>query len=358
MSLKVLHCIHSLSGGGAETQLVNFANNSNKANIESAIFCVNPASSNLDSSVSKLYTLSNSDNYPWGMVGEIRAVIKKFKPDVVHCWLPVTLIVPGLLAAKLEGVSTVTSYRSAKRFKNIKDIFEFVGGVLFADGVVSNNSPAQSNIYYRYLFNRKINSLIPNSVEVQEQFRSLKQKRSENDRFEILFVGRLVDAKNWQTLLLAIKNIKTENKFKLTLCGNGDDSKVETMIRELDLADKVKMLGYRQDVHSIMAGSDLLVLPSWYEGMPNVVLEAMNIGLPCVVSRVAAHTSLFLDEPVVKYFDPSNPTDLAHLLSNFIDKKENVSLLVSNGIVFSEKYNPDILSEKYKIFYDKVLNKN
>jgi len=100
MLLNVLYCIHSLSSG-AETQLVNFANYSREADIESAIFCVDPGS-NLKNDLCTFYSIFDQSNFPI----------------------------------------------TAKSFKGIKDVLEFAGCLLLADAVVANKMPAQSNILF------------------------------------------------------------------------------------------------------------------------------------------------------------------------------------------------------------------
>lgn len=356
MSLKVLHCIHSLVGGGAERQLTILANNSNSYELQHAIFCVNAADSNIDQSVTRLYKISNKAHYPWKMLGEIRAAIRDYKPDVVHCWLPVTLIAPGLLAAKLEGVPAITSYRNAKKFNNIKDIAEFVSAVMLSKGVASNNNPKQSNLLFRWLYQIKKSAYIPNAISVPEEYH-LQKSGNVNDVLTLLFVGRLVEAKNWKTLLLAVSKIDTSKKFRLLVCGSGEDDKVIDFIDEYHLSDRVELLGFRKDVYSIMAKSDLMILPSWNEGMPNVVLEAMSIGLPCVVSDIPAHTLLFKSEPVVEYFSPASSDELAALITEYLEGKKDLTVLAKNGFDYSRQFTVDRFVNEYSQYYSELVNK-
>lgn len=355
MKLRVLHCIHSLSGGGAERQLTLLANHLKGVDLEFGIFCVDSSNHKLEAGACELFSLSDPENYPWHLVKEIRSVIERFKPDLVHCWLPPSVIVPGLIAAKLHHLPTVSSYRNARDFGTWKDVIEYLSEWLMANAIASNNLPEQSNWFFRHLYNQKTHDHIPNAVTVPSQIRKKKADREANGVFTLLFVGRLVDQKNWQVLLKAVASMGNVRPWQLLICGKGEDKKVESLIENLGLNEHVKMLGYRQDVYSVMAESDMLVLPSRHEGMPNVVLEAMSIGLPCIVSRIPAHTELFGDESVVKYFDPSSSEELARTLSDFINGHADVVQLSRNGIEFADKFSPSILVDRYLKFYHKVL---
>lgn len=356
MKLRVLHCIHSLSGGGAERQLTLLANHSKNSDLEFGIFYVDGMNHNIEGSACELYTLTDPKNYPWRLVKEISAAIERFKPDIVHCWLPASVIVPGLIAAKLYKLPTISSYRNARDFGTWKDVIEYILSMFFANAIVSNNYPQQSNVFFRQLYRAKIHDHIPNAVAVPIEYRHEMLGREKNELFTILFVGRLVDAKNWQLLLEAVSKLDVKMPWQLQICGKGEDAKVYSAIDRLKLNNNVKMLGYRQDVYSIMAKADLLVLPSWYEGMPNVVLEAMSIGLPCVLSRIAAHTELLRNEPVTVYFDPSSAEQLTIILNDFIDGAVDVEQLSRSSINFADKFHPNILMKQYSAFYNNVLN--
>ena len=81
------------------------------------------------------------------------------------------------------------------------------------------------------------------------------------------------------------------------VCGKGEDEKqIQEYVVDKKLQNKVKLLGYKPELYSIMADSDLLVLPSWHEGMPNVLVESLAIGLPCILSDIPAHKDILGSE--------------------------------------------------------------
>lgn len=107
--------------------------------------------------------------------------------------------------------------------------------------------------------------------------------------FRLLFVGRLATQKAPSAVVKAFSLLPGEIQSRsiLTLAGDGPmKAQIQAEIRDLNLVDRIQVLGYRDDVPDLMRNADLLVLPSLWEGLPNVVLEAMAAGLPVVACDV------------------------------------------------------------------------
>jgi glycosyltransferase involved in cell wall biosynthesis len=103
----------------------------------------------------------------------------------------------------------------------------------------------------------------------------------------ILMVGRLVEGKGFNVLLNAVELIDVD-EFSVLIAGDGPlRNELESEIRDRDLSDSVFLLGYRDDIPEVMAGSDVFVLPSYREGTPLVIYEAMASGLPVVATDIA-----------------------------------------------------------------------
>lgn len=102
-----------------------------------------------------------------------------------------------------------------------------------------------------------------------------------------LIVGRLATAKNHTYLINVFYQIcKERSDCKLIICGDGEKrNEIEKQISDLQLIDKVILLGNRRNVNEIMSASDCFVLPSLYEGLPIVLIEAQVNGLPIVISN-------------------------------------------------------------------------
>lgn len=116
----------------------------------------------------------------------------------------------------------------------------------------------------------------------------------------ILTVGELIKRKNHETLIRAVFGI--ENAY-LTIAGRGElYVYLQNLIAELNLSDRVKLLGFRSDISELCSAADMFVFPSFQEGLPVALMEAMASSLPCAVSRIRGNTDLFDDNSLM--FDP------------------------------------------------------
>src|SRR5690606_13770503 len=107
-------------------------------------------------------------------------------------------------------------------------------------------------------------------------------------RPSILFVSRLVRHKRCDDLLFAYKGSGLAQKgVNVTIVGDGEERQaLEALAGHLGLSGSVAFTGYRDDVLSLMAHSICLVVCSEKEGMPNVILEAMSVGVPIIATKV------------------------------------------------------------------------
>lgn len=148
------------------------------------------------------------------------------------------------------------------------------------------------------------------------------------DRSEplIIAVGRLVKVKGFDLLIRSVAQLPTQ--AKLALIGNGEErAALEDLITDLGLADRVVLLGFQENPWKYMAQADLFVLSSLTEGMPNVIGEAMALGLPIVATDCSPGVREYLDNGRAGLLvPPGDPGALAQgierLLSNELLRQE------------------------------------
>ena len=106
------------------------------------------------------------------------------------------------------------------------------------------------------------------------------------ERPRILMVSRLVEGKGFDVLLDAVSSLDTT--ASVCIAGDGPlEASLKEDIQRRGLDGSVHLLGYRSDIPNVMAASDVLVLPSFREGTPRVITEAMASGLPVVATDIA-----------------------------------------------------------------------
>ncbi|RBO53186.1 colanic acid biosynthesis glycosyltransferase WcaL [Rhodovulum sp. BSW8] len=131
---------------------------------------------------------------------------------------------------------------------------------------------------------------------------------------ELLFVGRLAAVKGVPLLLEAMARLRAEHPgARLTLIGDGPErARIEAEAARLGLGDRVVFAGYRSqdEVAGALARSDLFVLPSFAEGVPVVLMEAMAAGLPVIATRIAGIPELVEDGVSGRVVDPGSAAAL------------------------------------------------
>ena len=356
MSIRVLHCIHSLSGGGAERQLQVLVAASESAGIAPGIFCVNDKGSELISPSVPIFKSKHSSKYNYSLFASQHEAMCNFQPNVIHAWLPGSMTIPAMLVAFAHRVPSVFSYRSTMFFRRPLTVPEYLCALMASSGVVSNNPIERSNLAYRVLYKLKRGVVIKNAVDVDARFRKQLAGSNPDSTRTILFAGRIMAAKNWRCLLRAMPLIDAQHSYRLTICGDGEDAREFCeLVSELKLQDKVTLLGYRKDVYAIMQSADVLVLPSWYEGMPNVLLEALAIGIPCIVSDIPSHRDLIGNSQCAKTFNPNSPAELAARINELFSNPSCTLKMARAGWNIAEAHTPLAMAERYRNFYSDMM---
>ncbi|MEC8555651.1 MAG: glycosyltransferase [Planctomycetota bacterium] len=158
-----------------------------------------------------------------------------------------------------------------------------------ASAIVANSANLQSEVQARWpsLSNRA--AMIPNGVDVQKLIDASKQKTdlpemANSETFKIVAAGRLHPQKRPDVFLEMVQAlIRDGHEVKAYWCGDGPiRDAVEQQIEELRLNKHVTILGFRRDLPSWIGMADCFVMTSDHEGSPNVIAEAMALGVPVV----------------------------------------------------------------------------
>ena len=172
-----------------------------------------------------------------------------------------------------------------------------------ADGLVANSYGLQQRALQ--FENRYSISIIENGVDNQ-LFKPIKHV--ENKCIRILFVSRLLERKGLQFIIPNLKEIneqvreKCGKEIRLSIVGDGPyREKLENLADEMEVGNLVKFEGRKEkeQLLSIYPASDLFILPSQWEGMPNVVLEAMASGLPIIMTPCEGSKELVTNNGII-----------------------------------------------------------
>lgn len=174
----------------------------------------------------------------------------------------------------------------------------------------------------------------------------------------LLEVGRLCDVKGQRELIAALPRLGRED---VTVLLAGDDVEaggtyrraLEAQARELRVEGRVRFLGRRDDVPALLAAADALVLPSWVEGLPLVVLEAMAAGVPVVASSVGGTPEAVVDGETGLLVPPRDADALARALDGLLSDPARARALGEAGRLRArERFDADAAAQRILGLYE------
>lgn len=187
-------------------------------------------------------------------------------------------------------------------------------------------------------------------IDIKEKRRSIGVPE---DAFVIVSAGELNKNKNTEVVVKALKGLEEAH---YVACGVGPEKeKLEQLASKLGVSNRFHLMGYRTDMPEIMACSDVFTMMSFREGMPRAVLEAMDLGLPCVGSDTRGIRDLI--DSYGGFI--CKPTDVEGFTNAFKELMSNPELCISMGKHNKEKakaYSADIVKKELFDVYKEVLN--
>ncbi len=194
--------------------------------------------------------------------------------------------------------------------------------------------------------------VIPNSINVNKI--NLYNKNSNN----ILFIGRLEKDKGIYDLINAFKKVVSNiENINLILAGDGEKEKVNNILEKYGLTKNVVLKGWvnKDEIDRLLGEASLFLLPSYDEGMPISILEAMSFGVPIISTNVGSIPEVITDENGILI----NPGDVDKLSDSieFLFKDENLRNKISNNNYkkIIEEYNTEINNNKLLNLYKEIL---
>lgn len=176
-----------------------------------------------------------------------------------------------------------------------------------------------------------------------------------DNKFSIIFLGVLIKRKGVEDLLEAIKLIKsktTKRKYKIIIAGTGEEeNRLKEKCKELEISNFVEFLGWinKEQKEKLLKENQLLVLPSYNEGLPMAVLEAISYGIPVLSTRVGDVEEAVISEKNGYLIRKGNIKELSEYLYNFINmnKEEWKKMSEESRKIAIEKFSD---SSYYDIF--------
>jgi glycosyltransferase involved in cell wall biosynthesis len=348
--------VPSLTGGGAERQLTYLAMGLVQRGWDVHVAYVHsgPNMRRLEQTGAIVHRLKAQGNYDPQILGRLLATIRKVKPDIVQCWL-LQMEVLGGLASVLTRTPWVFSERSCEEAypPGLKAWLRIKMG-LVATAIVPNSEGGDR--YWRARAHGPIRShIIRNALPLEEianaPAATLEEAGVALGEPLVLSAGRFGPEKNLETLVKAFRLVVGNHPAQAICCGEGPlRRRIEELAAETGLAGRFRAIGYAPNLWSLLKRADVTVSVSWFEGSPNVVLEAMACGCPLVVSDIAAHREL-LDERSAILVDPRDPGQIADAIIEVLTDPEGAAKRARVAYDRAQHYSLSAIAREYADLY-------
>ncbi|HEU4928899.1 MAG TPA: glycosyltransferase family 4 protein, partial [Candidatus Krumholzibacteria bacterium] len=179
-----------------------------------------------------------------------------------------------------------------------------------------------------------------------------------DDDVVLIAVGSLKPIKGVDVLLHAMAPlVRKQPRLRLVVVGDGPDrSALESLARELSMADRVSFLGLRADVDVVLRAADALVLPSRTEALPTVLLEAMASGLPVVATRVGGVPEIVEEGRSGLMVPPEDASALGSVLARVAtDATLRRSLGERGRAVVESRFRVETMCENRMAYFEELL---
>lgn len=334
--VRILHIVTHMNRGGLETMLMNYYRNIDKSKVQFDFLVHRKEKSDYDDEIEslggKIYHLPilNPLNLQY-----LRSLDKFFKEHkqykIVHSHLDCLSSIP-LKYAKKNGVPfTIAHSHNASQEKNLKYIIKILYKrkiPRYADELFACSKEAG-----KWMFNTDDFIILNNAIDSkkyiynEKKSKDMKEILGLQNKFVVGHVGRFNKQKNHKFIISIFEELsKINDDAVLMLVGTGNlEEEIRRKVKDLNLNNKVLFLGVRDDIPNLMQAMDVFLMPSLYEGLPLVLVEAQSSGLECIISDTISKQVIITNNVEVISLDESS-LEWSNRLNNYRDyKRSNTS---------------------------------
>jgi glycosyltransferase involved in cell wall biosynthesis len=325
--IRVLWLIKGLGPGGAERLLTMLAEVRDRSSFEyEAAYLLRVKSdlvAELESRGVAVHCLDGSTEWNLGWAGRLRRLLLDRRFDVLHLHSPYVagvarIVVRSLPRARRPAVVSTdhvpwSGYALPTRVLNAAT-FRLDNEHIAVSPAVASSIPGRyrdrTRVVEHGIFVDRVRSLRVDRERVRAQLGVRPEE------LLITTVANLRHQKGYPVLLRAARRVlDSEPHVRFTAVGQGPlEGELRRLHSELGLGERFRFVGYREDAARVVAGSDLFVLTSHYEGLPLALMESLALGVPVVATDVAGIRDAVRDGRDAILVPPGRPAELAAAL--------------------------------------------
>lgn len=357
--LRILQSVNIMDRAGLETMLMNYYRKVDRTKIQFDFLTHRPDRGAYDDEIEamggRIYHAPRlyPQNYPAYFRYMKQFFIDHPEYSIIHSHIDAMSAFP-LLAAKISDIPyRIAHSHTSKLDKDLKLPIKFTA--LKCIPFLSNIYCACGELAGRFMFPIQDFRLIRNAIDLQ-RFRynselrwRVRAEQCWENKLVIGHVGRFCYIKN-QLFLLDIfqETINKKDNCHLVLIGSGEDElKIREKITELGLTEQVSLLLDRADVDALYQAMDIFVMPSLFEGLPVVAVEAQANGLPCIFSDKISKEALLTDNAKMLSLDDGKDVWSEAILSSSWERNPNAIVQLRE-----KGYDIDVEARKLQEWYE------
>ena len=285
----------------------------------------------------------------------LKDIWKEIKPDLILSFIGKNNIM-AIMTAKSLKIPVVVSVRAKFEMEYPSKSMMLAMKYTFpkAAGIVLQSRGAATQLPDR--LKRKV-VVLPNSIN-PDFIRDLYQ--GERDK-TIVTVGRIDENKNHKLIIDSFDMIKNDHPdYTLEIYGDGPDrDKLTKYVEEKGLEDKIIFKGSVPDVADRIQTSGMFILASDMEGLPNALIEAMSLGLPCITTDCMYDTSELIQNNINGIVIPKGDiTSMAVAMKKLMEDSEFAKKIGDEASNIKKEVAPDVINRKWEAYFQNVMNKN
>lgn len=317
-------------------------------------------------------TIDAPGKFNFSAVRKLKTYLHEQQIDILHTHFYKTDLL-GLLAVRgtnCKLVSTPHGWSSGVDFK--LRVYEQLDRLAFPfmDAVVPLSEDLYQPLAARDRFFRWVRmsaksnvTLIRNGVDLSEvesctQVAGDLSDWKEQGCFVVGYIGQLISRKGLDTLLKALHRLGEDIPWRAAFIGEGEQRvELEVLAEELDIQDRIKFFGYRENRLEFLKGFDAFVLPSHLEGIPRCLMEAMAAEKLVLASDIPGCNDLIEHRKNGLLFSEGDSVDLSQLLVKIVNNVDRCKELASQGFDdVKRNYSASSMALKYEHLFCDLVN--
>lgn len=363
---RIAFCITELEPGGAEKGLFHLVTRLDRSKWAPRVYCLGPEAELSRALRDEGVCVECYGARSWRDLGALFWLTKKlreFRPELLQGFLFHGNLL-GRLAACLAGVPVVLAgHRVAEREKHWHLWLDRWTRRLVSHHVCVSQGVAAFVMDQLHLQSDQV-TVIPNGVTARDPNEAAGTDIWEVARCSptaqvVLAVGRLHPQKGFLDLLAAFEPVAAAiPESVLLIVGEGSQrGELEEEIRRRKLGGRVTLTGRREDVRNLMRQANVFALTSRWEGMPNVVLEAMSVGLPVVAMDAEGVRDIIQNDQLGIVVNQGDISGLTQAILYLLHHPELASSMGKNSQhLVNSNFTLDEMALRYGRLYSQLIN--